>query len=322
MIIDNIPYKPDNVIVKKFDTIRIKITNSCQLSCSFCHAEGSESSDNLSFSEKFIKGLNKLKSDLNLTSVHLTGGEPTSFSRLEDLLHILHDNDFTIKITTNGQLNDNILNTLKSYNISSINFSVHTLNPIKLALLQNPPKNFYWGLKTLENQLHNMTKAKEMGLRVKLNTVILEDSSIHDIISLCKSENFELRILNDLNIGSLSIDRTIKLLTSMGAEITGINIIEHVSAASYDVQSSDGFKFKVKSINNNILPTLCNNCKKRDNCIEWFYGIRIEFHSKEPFVRLCLHRNDSVALQTFDNFFISDQYSQLIEYQNKSHTML
>lgn len=84
------------------------------------------------------------------------------------------------------------------------------------------------------------------------------------------------------------------------------------SSYSYDITSTDGFKFKIKGIRKNILISLCADCKIRDNCKEWFYGIRLETIVDKIFVRLCLHRQHYPAIQSLDEFFVSKQYLELI----------
>ena len=313
MITENIPFLSEKINILRNDTLRIKVTNRCPFQCNFCHHEGNAISQDLLIDNKLIRALKIFRSDLALTQAHLTGGEPTCFKSCLCFIRTLKLLGFRVKMTSNGQFPKSILKRLQRAGLDGINFSIHTLNPIKLGNIQKPMKNYEWGLKALGKQLGNLIASRQIGLNVKINTVVQNDSDILDIINFCKAEGIELRILDDLNPMSLSIHRIIEILTSMEATIIGLNITEKSSGYSYDVISKDGFRFKVKSIRKNMLRTLCGDCRIRDNCTEWYYGIRMEQMGDDAWVRLCLHRQDFPALQKLDEFFESKQFCELSE---------
>ena len=312
MILENIPCHTDRINFVKNNTIRIKITNRCPFQCNFCHHEGNKESQDIIINDQLITGLNKFYKQMNMTQAHLTGGKPTAYPQLIPLIKQIKSIGFEVKMTTNGQFDQSLLKRLQKAGLSGLNFSIHTLNPIKLGLMQAPQKNFEWGIKALRLQLRNLMIARDLGLRVKINTVVQNDSDIIDIISFCKAESIDLRILDDLNPRSLSIQRIIEILSSMKAVVTGMDLSQKTSSYSYDVTSIDGFKCKIKGIRKNLLRSLCSECKIRANCKEWFYGIRLETVSDKLFVRLCLHRQDFPAIQSLDEFFGSTQYLELI----------
>jgi len=311
MITESIPFISEKIVFSKNDTIRIKVTNRCPFQCNFCHHEGNINGKDLILDDYLIEGLNKCRAELNLSQIHLTGGEPASYPFCTAFIRKAVTLGFTVKMTSNGQFPSGLLEELKDAGLHGINFSIHTLNPIKLGALQFPPKNFEWGIRALENQLKNLMRARAIGLSVKINTVVQNDSDIIDIINFCKSENIALRILDDLNPHSLSVQRIIEILSSMKSIVDGTNLFENASGYSYDITSGDGFKFKVKGIRKHILRSLCGDCRVRDDCKEWFYGIRLEQSEEKAVVRLCLHRQGSPAVQTFEEFFSSGQFLEL-----------
>lgn len=196
-----------------------------------------------------------------------------------------------------------------------MNFSVHTLNARKLCNLQRREKNIAWGSQALSRQLGNVRKALESGLEVKINTVVQKDSDIFDILKIkdyCKNVGVSFRILNDLGQGATSIQQIAGILKLMNASVEGINLIDKSSGCSLNMIAKDGFKFKVKYIRKNTMETLCGNCRKRDECTEWFYGIRIEQADDRALVRLCIQRQDYPVIQTFEEFFTSRQFLELI----------
>jgi cyclic pyranopterin phosphate synthase len=316
MITDNIPFycQPDRINITPYRSLRIKVTDRCPFTCNFCHHEGSSKSDDLLINELVKTVLLKFIKELKITEIHLTGGEPSSYRQLPDIIQLITSLGLEVKMTSNGQFNSDLLHELKESGLRSINISVHTLDPVKLGQIMNPQMGEDWGKKALNRQLANLIYAKKIGLKSKINTVVQNDSDISSVIAFCKANQVELRILDDLNFGSLSVPKIIETLTSMNAIVTGMNLTDKVSGFSYNIESSDGFKFKVKAIRKNVLKSLCNNCGIRDSCTEWFYGIRLEQVKETLMVRLCLHRQDYPAKQKIQEFFSSEQFFELVNF--------
>jgi GTP 3',8-cyclase len=313
-ILNNIPYSPKNINYSKNRSLRIKVTNKCPFSCYFCHHEGSNNAGDIPLTNDLFDFLKELKNSL-IEEIHLTGGEPTSFKELSLLVSRLIEMGIKVKITTNGHFVESTIENLKNAGLKDLNFSLHTLNPIKLGLIQKPSKNFRWGISALSNQLESIELAKKQGFNTKINTVIQSNSELFDIIDFCRDQQIELRILDDLTPNSLSVKKIIAFLTSKQSIISGVNLYNNSSSYSYAIETSDNYSFKIKGIRKFILKTLCNNCHIRDTCTEWFYGIRLESFEKKLLIRLCIHRQDYPALMTIDDFLKSEQYNELKELQ-------
>ena len=313
MITNSIPFycQPNRISINPCKSLRIKVTDRCPFTCNFCHHEGSKETNDLVVNKALKTILLKFIQDLKITEIHLTGGEPTAYGELNNLIKLITEIGLEAKMTSNGQFDNGLLDRLKECGLKSINISVHTLDPAKLGQIMSPQRDKNWGEKALNRQLSNLIYARKIGLKSKINTVVQRDSDVSGILTFCKSNNVELRILDDLNPGSLSIPKIIDILRSMDAIVTGMNLTDKVSGFSYNIESSDGFKFKVKAIRKNILKSLCNDCIIRDTCKEWFYGIRLEQVKKDLLVRLCLHRQDYPAKQNIYEFFSSDQFLEL-----------
>lgn len=313
MITHNIPFycQADRISISPYKSIRIKVTDRCPFTCNFCHHEGSKKSNDLKLGKPFEAIIKRFIQELKLSEIHLTGGEPTAYGELNNLVKLITEFGLEAKMTSNGQFENRLIDSLKESGLKSINISVHTLDPIKLGNIMSPQKDAHWGEKALNRQLSNLIYAREIGLRSKINTVVQSDSDVSNVISFCKENNIELRILDDLNPGSLSVPRIIETLGAMSAVVTGMNLTDKASGFSYNIESSDGFKFKVKAIRKNVLKSLCNDCIMRDTCKEWFYGIRLEQIKNTLLVRLCLHRQDHPAKQNIYDFFSSDQFIEL-----------
>lgn len=314
MITHSIPLhcQPERIIISPYRSLRIKVTDRCPFTCNFCHHEGSKRSDDIQIGKPFETIIKRFVRDIEITEIHLTGGEPTAYGELVNLVKLISSFGLKVKMTSNGQFDNKLLDDLKISGLKSINISVHTLDPVKLSAIMSPMRDQHWGKKALERQLSNLIYAREIGLKSKINTVVQNNSDVTNVITFCKNNKIDLRILDDLNPGSLSIPRIIETLRAMGAIVTGINLTEKASGFSFNIVSADGFEFKVKAIRKNILKSLCNDCYMRDTCKEWFYGIRLEQIDDELIVRLCIHRQDYPAKQTIHEFFSSDQFIELL----------
>jgi len=258
--------------------------------------------------------MKRLRQELGCSEAHLTGGEPTAYPELPELIEGLRRLGYCVKMTSNGQFVTDRVDQFVDAGLTSINFSIHTLRPYVLAKLQSPARSLEWAAEAFSRQISNLLAAKRAGIHTKINMVVTdttEDSEVLDLVTLCREYDLELRLLDDLAPHSDSLRRIDDLLSSLGAVIVGVVFTEGSSACAYDVVAANGHRFRVKSIRPVPLKTLCSSCNKRHDCKEWFYGIRIEQSGDIPFVRLCLHRQNYPAVQKLSDFFHSVQYEEI-----------
>lgn len=314
MIIDSVACEATHALINPLNSIRLKVTDRCPLDCVFCHHEGMRGTADMNIDGFLKQSLTRFKEDLGFQEAHLTGGEPTAYPYIIELVRTLVALDYTVKMTSNGQCHFRILDDLKNAGLWSINFSVHTRRPEILANLQRTPKSENWARNALERQLENLIYANKIGLRTKINMVITDETNpteVLEVIDLCKTTNSEFRLLDDLNPKSSSVQKIIKLLHDLGAMVLDMKLIEGSSSYSYGIALADGYKFRIKSIRKFLLRTMCSHCEVRDSCKEWFYGVRVEQKDDRAIVRLCLHRQGYPAIQNLFEFFTSVQYDEL-----------
>jgi len=110
----------------RFNKIYVEITNKCNLNCSFCSQDNLEKRE-LSLQE-FDIILDKIRHHTNTIYLHVKG-EPLIHSNLGKILDITKKYDMKVKITTNGTLLKQRIDTLqKCDNIKQINISLHSEN--------------------------------------------------------------------------------------------------------------------------------------------------------------------------------------------------
>lgn len=150
----------------------IQVTRDCNQKCVICSNPPNNYS-NLDFEEakKEIKELKKKKYE----GVILTGGEPTLYKKLPDLIKFCLKEKIFPRIITNGQklANLNYLKILKKAGLRHLHLSIYSYrNNIQVKISQN--KN---SLKNIKKALDNLEKIK--GIAVDINIAISKYNAGH-----------------------------------------------------------------------------------------------------------------------------------------------
>ena len=180
---------------RRIDTLRISLTDRCNLRCLYCMpAEGlplSSRSELLSFEE--IIRLVRSFIGLGVDNIKLTGGEPLVRKGVVDLVKGLSELSGLkdLGLTTNGVLLPFYAEDLKKAGLKRINISLDTLQKEKFKVL------------TGRDQIAEVLAGIELALRlgfnpVKLNTVLLKglnDDEINDFVNLAGRRNLLVRFI-------------------------------------------------------------------------------------------------------------------------------
>ena len=153
-------------MINPVEGVDLKVTNVCNLKCSFCVNNDTPTRCGDVDTDKAIKALRQMicidNSLIDLKNVFFTGGEPLiRLSLVKTIAQALPDSVFS-GVTTNGLLmNSKILSELREVNIDRIKFSYDTVDSKKYALIRNGSGQN--GLSVLE---------KNIKLAVKMNFVV------------------------------------------------------------------------------------------------------------------------------------------------------
>lgn len=197
---------------RKIDYLRISVTDRCNLRCTYCMPkEGIKCTpdENLLSLEEMLR-IAKIAAELGISKIRITGGEPLVRKGIEsfikDLKHLPGIKE--VCLTTNGILLEEKVDELIESGLDTINISLDTMK-----------ENLYKDI-TLYGNLDKVLKGIEQsiskGLKVKLNTVIMEgvnDSEIMDFVKLTEAKPVDLRFIELMPIGegkkfnSFSADR-------------------------------------------------------------------------------------------------------------------
>ena len=142
---------------RRFPYIRLSITDVCNFKCGYCLPDGYkiDKSDNRTFIHTDEIGrLAKALSELGVSKIRLTGGEPTVRKDFFEIIRIIKNNS-GIKntvITTNGYRLDKISKNIKESGLDGINISIDSLNPetFKIITGHNRLPEILKGIKNLQ----------------------------------------------------------------------------------------------------------------------------------------------------------------------------
>ena len=188
---------------RKINYVRVSVTDRCDLRCDYCMPL-----DNQNFIKKkeilTIQNLitiSKSLINLGIKKFRITGGEPLIRKGIRDYIEFLNSqknkkNLEEILLTTNGTQLSNYAEFLFKNNVKRINVSLDSLDSKKFSLITNGG--------VLSKVLEGIKKASDLGMKIKINTVLLKDvndNEIIDIVKWCSSNNFKLSFIEVMPIG-------------------------------------------------------------------------------------------------------------------------
>lgn len=246
---------------RTIDYLRISITNRCNFKCPYCRPRGEhEKTDELSIAELFE--VCRLSIDNGIRKIRITGGEPCLRKDLPELITRIRDYDRSVEITltTNGFNLKQSAESLVEAGLARINMSLDTLNKKRFAEITQ--------VDCFEDVIAGIRKARELGLRVKINMVPLigiNDDEIMDMFMFCKKNRIMLRYIEFME--NTSAKEGIKGL--MGEEIAGrlrktVSFSpykeEYIGAASL-YKTEDGYLFGIIESHTNDFCKKCNRVR-------------------------------------------------------------
>jgi GTP 3',8-cyclase len=167
---------------RRITYLRLAITDRCNLRCRYCRPESGvpfvPHEEILRFEE--LERLVRIFTSLGIHKVRVTGGEPFSRRGCLDFLRRLRGIDRlkSLHITTNGVKTARLLNDLQAIGVAGINLSLDTLDPLRF---QEITRRDY-----LDAVLATLQGVVAHRIPLKINSVVLEDTSDREIMSLAE----------------------------------------------------------------------------------------------------------------------------------------
>lgn len=142
--------------------------------------------------EEIIRLLTLL-SNMGITKVRLTGGEPFLRKDLLQLIRRIADLPVEIHLTTNGVLTAPAIPELKELGVASVNLSLDTLDRERFAAITK---------RDVYDQVWNtFTSLMDAGIPVKINCVVMEGKNTDDLlpmVNLTKDYPISVRFIEEM----------------------------------------------------------------------------------------------------------------------------
>ncbi|MDB9771223.1 GTP 3',8-cyclase MoaA [Alphaproteobacteria bacterium] len=191
---------------REINYLRVSVTDRCDFRCTYCMSEDMQflpKKDVLSLEE--IEEICKSFMKLGTRKIRLTGGEPLVRKGIMQVINNLGKEVGKgldeLTITTNGSQLETKAEELFKAGVRRINVSLDHLDPIKFKEITR------WG--DLDKVKAGLKVAKEIGLKIKINTVAISEFNeyhLADILNWCGEENFDMTIIEVMPMGDIGKD--------------------------------------------------------------------------------------------------------------------
>lgn len=183
---------------RQISYVRLAVTDRCNLRCQYCMpAHGIDivpKEELLTFKEMYR--LIRVLTELGVSKVRLTGGEPFVRKDFVGFLEMLSYNDLldAINITTNGALiAKHIAAIEKLEKVKNINLSIDSLQAVKF--------NEITRRNSFDTVFKTMGLLEKSSLNLKLNVVVqsgINTDEINDFVRLTKDKNLTVRFIEEM----------------------------------------------------------------------------------------------------------------------------
>ncbi len=270
---------------RKHDYLRVSVTERCNFRCHYCMPEKPFSwvpRENLLSYEDLFKFI-KVSIDEGIKKVRITGGEPLLRDNLDYFIKLISDykSDIDLALTTNGFLLPQMAQKLKNAGLKRINISLDTLNQERAKQIAQKD--------VLDTVLEGIRKAKEVGLKIKINCVPLKginDIDILEVLEFCKKEGFPVRYIEFME-NSFAKNSAKGLTSNEILEIISkkypnfVKVLRDTTSPAQYYALEDGYEFGIIEPHKD---DFCSSCNR----------IRL---TAEGFLIPCLYFEDAMSIK-------------------------
>jgi cyclic pyranopterin phosphate synthase len=184
--------------------LRISVTDKCNMTCGYCMPKDNtkwfDSAEVLSFEE--IIRLSSIFVNLGIEKIRITGGEPLVRPSIEDLIRSIAkiDDIKSIGLTTNGLLLLEKAEALRSSGLNGVNISLDSFRDTKFKMMT--------GVDGLEKVISSIYKANDVGLDVKINTVVVRgwnDDEVVEFANFARRTGITVRFIEFMPLDGTGI---------------------------------------------------------------------------------------------------------------------
>ena len=192
---------------RKISYIRVSVTDRCDFRCTYCMSK-----DMKFLPKKNILSLEELDRlcntfiDLGVKKIRITGGEPLVRKNIIELFNSLGKKLGKeleeLTLTTNGSQLDRFAKDLFNSGVRRVNISLDSLNKNKFKRITRNGD--------FDKVIKGIMTAKNVGLKIKINTVALKginDDEILKLVNWCGENKFSLTFIEVMPMGEIGEKR-------------------------------------------------------------------------------------------------------------------
>lgn len=191
--------------------LRLSVTDRCNLRCVYCMAE-----DMTFLKKKEVLSIEELQEvsaafvELGVKKIRLTGGEPLVRNGVDQLIISLGKLNGLdeLTMTSNGVLLKKYLPSMLEAGIKRLNISLDSLDRETFAKLGRSDQ--------LPQVLEGLAAAKNAGLKVRLNSVILSGEnhdSVLPLVDYSVENGFDIAFIEEMPLGNISSHQRVDTVT-------------------------------------------------------------------------------------------------------------
>lgn len=243
-----------NILIDNFGRIakklRVSVTDRCNMRCMYCMPRGNvrwfNEQDVLDYRE--ISRLVSILANLGIERIRLTGGEPLLRPKLENLIVSLArlEGINSISMTTNGLLFGEKAKKLKDAGLESVNISLDTFRSARFKAIT--------GLDRINKVIEAINAAENVGLNVKINTVVIRgwnDDEIVDFARFARDTGHIVRFIEFMPLDGSGIWQSNLVYTKreMIDQITKnlVGVMPLNNTSNCDFEDTNGINYKNSS---------------------------------------------------------------------------
>ncbi|MBH0240610.1 GTP 3',8-cyclase MoaA [Helicobacter pylori] len=176
------------------DYIRVSVTKQCNFRCQYCMPTtpldffDDEELLPLDHVLEFLK----IAIDEGVKKIRITGGEPLLRKGLDEFIAKLHayNKEVALVLSTNGFLLKKMAKGLKDAGLSRVNISLDSLKSDRVLKISQKD--------ALKNALEGIEESLKVGLKLKLNMVVMKgvnDDEILELLEYAKNRSIQIRYI-------------------------------------------------------------------------------------------------------------------------------
>lgn len=311
----NLPAQLSDTFGRRFEYLRLSITDVCNFKCQYCLPDGYACNSDTNF-----LSLDEIRTTVNAFAlmgtkkVRITGGEPALRKDLPQIISTVAQVDQIkqVAITTNGYNLERQVEKWKQAGLTHLNVSIDSLDPAQFKLITGDGR--------LQNILRGLDKAIALGLEVKVNAVLLKSftqKQLKQFIEWVKTKPVSMRFIELMQTGD-------NLSFFEKEHLSGETVKQYLLANNWVQQNRNSLAGPAQIYTHNeykgniglIMPYSKNFC---DNCNR----LRISALGK---LHLCLFAEKGIDLRrtmkTQNAFLLATEIAACLTNKQKTHDLL